>query len=233
LLNAFVTVCNTLAYAHSRGVIHRDLKGQNVVLGDFGEVVVLDWGLAKLVGRPEGDDPAASVVLDEPGADSGYTVQGQALGTPAYMAPEQSVGQLELIDRRTDVYGLGAILYEILTGAAPFTGASTDEVLRKVREEEPLPPRQLWPGVPPALEALCLRALAKRPEDRPAAASELAQEVQGWQEFERRKAEEALRESEALYHSLVENLPCMVVRKDREGRFTFANQRFCDLSGRL
>jgi serine/threonine-protein kinase len=229
LLNAFVTVCNTVAYAHSRGVIHRDLKGQNVILGDFGEVVVLDWGLAKLVGRPE-DAPEASPVVAA-GADSGYTVQGQALGTPAYMAPEQSEGRLDLIDRRTDVYGLGAILYEILTGEPPFTGPSTDDVLRRVREEEPIPPHQAWPDVPPALEALCLRALAKRPEDRPAAAADLAHEVQGWQEFERRKAEEALRESEALYHSLVESLPCSVWRKDLEGRFTFANQHFCDLFG--
>jgi PAS domain S-box-containing protein len=232
LLNAFVTVCNTVAYAHSRGVIHRDLKGQNVILGDFGEVVVLDWGLAKLVGRPEGETEAASVVLAEAHAASGYTVHGQALGTPAYMAPEQAAGRLDLIDRRTDVYGLGAILYEILTGSPPFTGDSTEEVLRKVREETPAPPRQLWPEVPPALEAVCLRALAKQQADRPAAAAELALEVQGWQEFERRKAEEALRESEALYHSLVESLPCCVFRKDLQGRFTFANQRFCDLVGR-
>jgi PAS domain S-box-containing protein len=232
LLSAFVTVCNTVAYAHARGVLHRDLKGQNVVLGDFGEVVVLDWGLAKLVGRPEVETDALSVVLGEAGGDSGYTVQGQALGTPAYMAPEQSAGRLDRIDRRTDVYGLGAILYEVLTGAPPFGGDSTEEVLRKVREEEPAPPRRLWPEVPPALEALCLRALAKRPEDRPAAAGDLAREVQGWQERERRQAEEALRESEALYHSLVENLPCVVVRKDLEGRFTFANHCFGELVGR-
>jgi PAS domain S-box-containing protein len=180
LLNAFVTVCNTVAYAHSRGVIHRDLKGQNVILGDFGEVVVLDWGLAKRVGRPEAEALAPSVVLNEGGADSGYTMQGQALGTPAYMAPEQAEGRLDLIDRRTDVYGLGAILYEILTGAPPFTGGSTEEVLRKVREEPPAPPRQCWPEVPPPLEAICLRALAKQPEDRCTAACEVAQQVQHW-----------------------------------------------------
>src|SRR5262249_21259207 len=94
------------------------------------------------------------------------------------------------------------------------------------------PPREFWPEVPPALEAVCLRALAKQPQDRPGAAADLALEVQGWQESERRKAEEALRESEALYHSLVESLPCSVIRKDLEGRFTFVNQRFCELSGR-
>src|SRR5262245_55093608 len=232
LLSAFVTVCNTVAYAHSRGVIHRDLKGQNVILGDFGEVVVLDWGLAKLVGQPEGEVSGSSVLADAAAIDSGYTMPGEALGTPAYMAPEQSAGRVDLIDRRADVYGLGAILYEILAGVPPFSGNSTDEVLRKVREEAPTPPRQHWPEVPPALETLCLRALAKRPEDRPAAAGDLALEVQGWEESERRKAEDALRASEALYHSLVEFLPCVVVRKDREGRFTFANHRFCEVVGR-
>ncbi len=233
LLNAFITVCNTVAYAHSRGVIHRDLKGANVILGDFGEVVVLDWGMAKLAGRSEGEALAPALVLDDAEAGgTGHTVQGQALGTPAYMAPEQAAGRLDLIDRRTDVYGLGAILYEILTGQPPFTGPDTREVLRKVREEEPAPPRQLCPDMPPALEAICLRALAKSAVDRYAAAGDLAVAVQGWQEFERRKAEEALRESEALHHSLVESLPCSVFRKDLEGRFTFANQRFCEYLGR-
>jgi PAS domain S-box-containing protein len=232
LLNAFVTVCNTIAYAHSRGVLHRDLKGQNVILGDFGEVVVLDWGLAKQLGRRDGDRPVPPTPDGPSAADSGQTVEGEALGTPAYMAPEQAAGHLDLIDRRTDVYGLGAVLYEILTGQPPFAGPNPAAVLRQVQEEEPPPPRQLWSDVPPALEAVCLRALAKRPEERPAAAAELAQEVQGWQEFERRKAEEALRESEALYHSLVESIPLSVYRKDLQGRFTFCNQRFCDAFAR-
>jgi eukaryotic-like serine/threonine-protein kinase len=180
LLNAFVTVCNTVAYAHGRGVIHRDLKGHNVILGDFGEVVVLDWGLAKLVGQPEGQSPMPPLVLDDAAAEgSGHTVQGQALGTPPYMAPEQAAGQLDLIDRRTDVYGLGAILYEILTGQPPFTGRDTEEVLRKVREQQPVPPHRAWPEVPPALEAVCLRALSKDPAARYTAATEVAQEIQG------------------------------------------------------
>jgi PAS domain S-box-containing protein len=181
LLNAFVAVCHTVAYAHSRGVLHRDLKPHNVILGDFGEVIVLDWGLAKRLGCPEEDAANGSAPLPQAGAeDSGRTVPGQALGTPAYMAPEQAAGQLDRIDRRTDVYGLGAILYEILTGQPPFTGADTHEVLRRVREQEPLPPSQVDPALPPALEAVCLRALAKDPTRRYASAAEPAQEVQRW-----------------------------------------------------
>src|SRR5262249_11137417 len=121
LLNAFVAVCNTVAYAHSRGILHRDLKGQNVILGDFGEVVVLDWGLAKRIDQP---DAAVQppVVLDEEAGEGGELTQTVAIvGTPPYMAPEHAAGRLDLIDRRTDVYGLGAILYEVLTGQPPFT----------------------------------------------------------------------------------------------------------------
>src|SRR5262249_54463108 len=121
LLNGFVVVCKTIAYAHSRGVIHRDLKGQNVVMGEFGEVVVLDWGLAKLVDRSEQDldTPAVTLNHHEPGKLD-LTMHGDALGTPAYMAPEQAAGRLDLIDWRTDVYGLGAMLYHLLTGRPPF-----------------------------------------------------------------------------------------------------------------
>jgi eukaryotic-like serine/threonine-protein kinase len=179
LLNAFVATCNAVAYAHSRGVIHRDLKGQNVVLGDFGEVVVLDWGFAKVLDRAEGSTEAAPVVLAEE-AGLGQTVQGQVIGTPAYMAPEQAEGRTDRINRRTDVYGLGAILYELLTGRPPFACAEVEQVLRQVRETEPARPRQVRAGVPRALEAVCLRALAKQPEGRYASAGELAREVQRW-----------------------------------------------------
>jgi PAS domain S-box-containing protein len=223
LLNAFVTVCNTVAYAHSRGVIHRDLKGQNVLLGDFGEVVVLDWGLAKLVGRADAEAGAPSIVLDGTGRDSGYTVQGQVLGTPAYMAPEQAAGRLDQIDRRTDVYGLGAILYEILTGAPPFTAATTAEVLRQVREEDPVPPRRLCPDVPAVLEAVCLRSLAKEPGARYASANDLAQEVQHWQEMQRRQAEEALRRQTQILQSVLNSIPDGVFVTDKDGRWLLCN----------
>jgi WD40 repeat protein/serine/threonine protein kinase len=175
LLGNFVALCKTLAYAHSRGVIHRDIKGQNVLLGDFGEVIVLDWGLAKIVQRIKGVD-ALPVVLTEDGAVQ--TMPGQALGTPAFMAPEQAAGRLDLIDHRADIYSLGAILYEILTGRPPFVGRNVEEVLRRVRFEPPVPPGQLCPEVPASLQAVCLRALAKDLTRRYDSAADLAHEVQ-------------------------------------------------------
>jgi serine/threonine-protein kinase len=179
LLGAFVGVCNAVAFAHSRGVIHRDLKGQNVVLGDFGEAVVLDWGLAKVLGETE--DPTSSApaaVASTRG--QGQTMQGQILGTPNYMAPEQAEGRLDLIDQRSDVYGLGAILYEILTGQPPFAGTDTVQVLKQVVHAAAVPPRQLVATTPKSLDAVCRKALAKLPADRYAAARDLGQEVQRW-----------------------------------------------------
>src|SRR6516165_2520544 len=131
LLTAFAALCNAVAYAHSRHVVHRDLKGDNVILGDFGEVIVLDWGLAKVVGQPDEseNEPVQSVPLGAP--DAGLTVQGEVMGTPGYMAPEQAAGRLNEIDQRTDVFGLGAIFYEILTGRPPFVGRDTFEVLQQ------------------------------------------------------------------------------------------------------
>src|SRR5205085_1037936 len=114
-------VCNAVAYAHSRGVIHRDLKPQNVVLGDFGEVMVLDWGLAKLVSQPEAEAPLPPIA-GTGDVDIGATLPGQVLGTPAYMAPEQAAGQTAAVGPAADVYGLGAILFEILAGRPPFFG---------------------------------------------------------------------------------------------------------------
>jgi tetratricopeptide (TPR) repeat protein len=176
LLGAFVGVCNAVAYAHSRGVLHRDLKPANVALGDYGEVLVLDWGLAKVLGQTE--EPAGvPPVARGAGDGGGWTQQGQVLGTPAYMAPEQAEGRLDLVDRCSDVYGLGAVLYELLTGVPPFDGTDTPAVLKRVVQEPPRPPRQRVPAVPPALEAVCLKALAKPPGQRYASARELAQEV--------------------------------------------------------
>ncbi len=185
LLTAFVSLCNTVGYAHSRGVIHRDLKGQNVVLGDFGEVMLLDWGIAKLVGQAgptEGgvSTPGMLALHGNDGSARAATIQGQVFGTPFYMAPEQAEGRTGAIDARTDVYGLGAILYEILAGKAPYQGHDTGEVLRKVSEEPPVSPRLVNPEAARALEAVCLQAMSKRPEDRYPSALALAEEVRRW-----------------------------------------------------
>lgn len=179
LLDDFVGVCNAVAYAHSRGVIHRDLKPQNVVLGDFGEVIVLDWGLAKLVTQPEGTDDSLPVTVEDEGSP-GATVQGQVVGSPAYMSPEQAEGRLDRIEPRTDVYGLGAILYEILTGRPPFSGPQTDAVLRRVIQEPATPPQHLVPSTPRPLEAVCLHAMAKKLEARYDSAKALADDVRHW-----------------------------------------------------
>ncbi len=138
LLGAFVGVCNAVAYAHSRGVLHRDLKPQNVVLGDYGEAIVLDWGLARLMNQAEadGEDDARPLQV-APANEAEATMQGQVLGTPAYMAPEQAEGRLDLLGPATDVYGLGAILYEVLTGKPPFTGSDTAAVMRQVIHDAP------------------------------------------------------------------------------------------------
>jgi tetratricopeptide (TPR) repeat protein len=185
LLGAFVQVCQAVGYAHSRGVLHRDLKPHNVALGDFGEVMVLDWGLAKVMSEPQASasaGPASGPSTVPPGVTPAVahepTLAGNVLGTPAYMAPEQADGQHDLMDARTDVYGLGAILYQVLTGTAPFTGKDSARVLERVRHDLPRRPRAVVRETAPALEAVCLKALAKRREDRCPSAQALAQEVQ-------------------------------------------------------
>jgi serine/threonine protein kinase len=176
LLEAFVAVCRAVAFAHARGVLHRDLKGQNVALGDFGEVMLLDWGLARKLGDPgAGDEPDG--VQPDPEEAPDATPSGGMAGTPPYMGPELVAG--EPPSRASDVYALGAILYVILTGQLPYSGNPL-EVLAKVRAGGPARPRALNPAVPPALEAVCLRAMARRPEGRYATAEQLADDVRRW-----------------------------------------------------
>jgi serine/threonine-protein kinase len=176
LLGRFVAVCQAVAYAHSRGVLHRDLKPGNVMLGPFGETLVLDWGLAKVVGKVEGGAGAEGPLrLAGPG---GAATMG-VVGTPAYMSPEQAAGRAEELGPTTDVYGLGATLYEILAGAAPFQGNLFD-VLSKVVAGSWVPPGQVNRAVPPALDAVCRKAMALRPQDRYGSALGLAKDLEGW-----------------------------------------------------
>ncbi|MDB5335813.1 MAG: serine/threonine protein kinase with repeat, partial [Planctomycetaceae bacterium] len=197
LMSVFVNICDALAYAHSRGIIHRDLKPQNIVLGDFGEAIVLDWGLARRMdGDPdvdtERDHTQISPVSLTDDAHTDATQTGAALGTPAYMSPEQAGGRVDLMDARTDIYGLGAILFEILTGSPPhrkpgFNDAhnslvsppqdapSTNKtfpvnglfaLLTQIRNGPTPHIRELNPGTPIELDAICARAMARDREDR-------------------------------------------------------------------
>jgi len=186
LLNAFVDVCNALAYAGSRGIVHRDLKPSNIMLGDFGEVLVLDWGLAKKVGVPDseqamGDGEKLAIT------DASKTAFGQIKGTVAYMAPEQAAGRPDLIDEKTDVYGLGAILFAILTGRAPHkaketgnTSRDTLQMLKRISDGAIPRARSVDTSIPSALDAICTHAMSKERSDRYQTASELARDVQRW-----------------------------------------------------
>jgi tetratricopeptide (TPR) repeat protein len=181
LLRRFLDMCNAVAYAHGRGVLHRDLKPGNVMLGKYGETLVVDWGLAKAVGRAEGATGAEEGTLRPTAAsDSAPTQLGTALGTPAYMSPEQAAGRLDQLGPASDVYSLGATLYCLLTGRAPFTRADLGAVLPKVQRGEFPPPRQVKGNVPPALEAICLKAMALRPEERYASPQALADDLEHW-----------------------------------------------------
>jgi eukaryotic-like serine/threonine-protein kinase len=181
LLGRFVDVCNAVAYAHSRGVLHRDLKPGNILLGKYGETLVVDWGLAKPVGRPECLDKAADGTLFPPAAaDVTPTQVGATIGTPAYMSPEQAAGRVDELGLASDIYSLGATLYTVLTGMSPFDGMHVGEVLAKVVRGDFPPPRQVKRAVPAALEAICLRAMALRPANRYAAPRALADDVEHW-----------------------------------------------------
>jgi tetratricopeptide (TPR) repeat protein len=182
LLTRFVAVCNTVAYAHSRGVIHRDLKPANVMLGPYGETLVVDWGLAKVVGRPAESGPArpAEGTLYTTSDDGTETQAGDLMGTPAFMSPEQATGRLDEQGPATDVYGLGATLYAVLTGQGPIEGCETTEALERIRQGNWTPPGQVRRSVPKALEAVCGKAMALRPTDRYDSALALAADVEQW-----------------------------------------------------
>jgi serine/threonine protein kinase len=178
LLQSFVAVCDGVAYAHAHQVLHRDLKPGNILVGEFGETVILDWGMARQM-------PSAAAAISGGPEVSGESprngctdaIGSIVVGTPQYMAPEQAGG---ITDARSDVFGLGAMLYELLTNRPPYDwadGAQPADWMRLVREARFPPPRQLNPQAPRPLEAICRRALARDPLQRYQSADELSQEM--------------------------------------------------------
>ena len=153
-------LASALYYAHTQAILHRDMKPGNVLLSADGEPLITDFGLAKDVSD-----------------DQGITQTGQAMGTPAYMPPEQADGLLDRVDRRADVYSLGATLYEMLTGQPPFQGGTALNVIHAVLTKTPVPPRQLRPELDRDLETICLKCLEKEIEQRYGSAQEVADEL--------------------------------------------------------
>jgi len=167
LIQNFMKICEGVGYAHSKGVLHRDIKPENVMVGSFGEVMVMDWGLAKVLGRDDiqtkdGSEPSPDT------ASSYVTMEGQVMGTPSYMSPEQAMGKISELDERSDIFSLGGILYKILTGEAPYKGKNAREALEKAKKRMLQAPDLRKPAtqVPPELNAICMKAMARDKEDR-------------------------------------------------------------------
>jgi serine/threonine protein kinase len=176
-----LAVAEAMAYAHSQRIIHRDLKPENILVGEFGETVVIDWGLAKELAPPQGAIPAdaPATPVASPAGSLEHTQQGAVLGTPAYMPPEQAAGQPA--DERADVYALGAILYRVLSGRPPHTGTVLGEVLHQALTQEPPPLAELQPELPQELLDIVSRAMARAPALRYPSARELAEDLRRFQ----------------------------------------------------
>jgi serine/threonine protein kinase/Flp pilus assembly protein TadD len=245
LLRSFIDICNAMAFAHDRGVLHRDLKPLNVMVGAFGETLVLDWGLAKIIGTdnladdhtplgPSADglgadgetviesstpqasqasgDDATHVVAETSGSTASQataslidgqsqgatfgstrrmvvtdvrtagsqTMTGSVMGTPAYMPPEQARGDIDDLDARCDIYALGGILYKLLTNHQPIGRGKLKQVLQDVKDGKIVPPRKHDPSIERPLEAVCMKALATKEDDRYDSALKLAADVEAW-----------------------------------------------------
>ncbi len=183
LLDRLLDVCNAIFYAHRRGVLHRDIKPSNIMLGDYGETLVVDWGLAKSMGKrdvapTDSSLPSEATLLPRASSDVAATVVGRAIGSPPYMSPEQARGELDNLGVETDIYSLGATLYTVLTNARPVEGSDHTDTLRKVRSGEWPPPSQVQADVPRPLEAICLKAMSLEPRKRYRSVRALARDIE-------------------------------------------------------
>ncbi|MEM9882816.1 MAG: serine/threonine-protein kinase [Planctomycetota bacterium] len=187
LIDVLISAAQTVAYAHAQGVVHRDLKPANILVGEFGEVTVLDWGLAKVVGEITPDE--AMPPAGKSGVALHLTQPGRRFGTPLYMAPEQARG--DDTDARTDVHALGIVLYEVLTGQPLVFGNNLDDVLHQVLERPTPRPSAVAPkrDIPDELEAICLKCLAKHPGDRYQNVPDLVDDLQAFRDDNPREVE--------------------------------------------
>jgi serine/threonine protein kinase len=191
MIEILISICQAVAYAHSKRIIHRDLKPDNVMLGKYGEVLVMDWGLAKVLGSKRTDrnrrEKTVKISTSRAEDASQATMEGSIAGTPAYMSPEQAEGKISELNERTDIYSLGAILYEVLTGEPPYGGGTALEVIRQVVADAPRTLKKRkgvfgFSPIPRELGAICDRAMARRPEDRYATVSDMRADLQAYLE---------------------------------------------------
>ncbi|WP_372794497.1 SUMF1/EgtB/PvdO family nonheme iron enzyme [Pontiella sp.] len=181
LLEIFLSVCNGVAFAHSKGVIHRDLKPANIMIGEYGEVLILDWGLVKLLKSDDGSDSGVQLRLEE--FDEGTsTLDGAISGTPNYMSPEQAEGNVEDVDFQSDIYSLGAILYHILTHHSPFEKTQLRKLLERVKAGKFTRPRERRPDlrIPRELDAICMKAMARFQVNRYRSVEKLAEDIRNY-----------------------------------------------------
>lgn len=183
VLQVFSRICDGLSFAHSRGVVHRDLKPDNIMVGSHGQVYVMDWGVALLASekpKGKGPDPSPMVSLSDDLSRDSREETGSIVGTFEYMAPEQAWGRTEDIDERTDVFGLGAILYQLLTGRGPNAADTAFESLQRAQRALTESPqaRSAWPNLPPGLCRIAMKALSKKQEDRYRTVAEMQEDIE-------------------------------------------------------
>ncbi len=195
MLSILQQVCLGMEYAHARGVVHRDIKPANIMLGDFGEVLILDWGLAKVIGQqdegiaPEMEEERELLPVELSEGAQLKTRDGYVQGTPPFMAPEQAKNERDRIGPWSDVYAIGGILYQILTQKLHFHGKNPRDVMIRCVEEDPIPPTERAPHlrVPDELNDICMKSLARNPDERYRSAREMSEEIGAFLEGTKRR----------------------------------------------
>ncbi len=201
LLTILGKVCDAIAYAHSKGVVHRDLKPENIMLGEFGEVLVMDWGLAKPLGQNanpfflQSSEHTMVETSRQKDIGAALTMEGDILGTLQFMSPEQASGESYQVDSRADVYSLGAILYSIITLLPPVDGSSAMDVIEKIKSGDLVKPSEAVKGrkldhlpdheIPAELSRITMKAMALKPEDRYSSVKDFQAEIENYQSGEK------------------------------------------------